>query len=63
MHEFFEISGVVFWSYIGTSIVFSHPRQKELWKIFFGDLEIDITIVSFEETIIFWIVSFDKIIF
>ncbi len=63
MHEFLEVSGVVFRSDIGTSVVFSHPSDEDLREIFFGYLEVDVTVVSFEETIIFWIVGLDEIVF
>lgn len=62
MHKFFEISGIIFWSDIGTSVIFSHPGDEDLRKIFFSNFEIDITVVSFEETIVFRIISFDEIV-
>ena len=63
MHELLEVSGIVFRSYIGRFVVSPLSRDRDLWEIVSCDPQIDIAIVSLEETIVFRIVLLDEIIF
>ena len=63
MHKLLEISGIIFGSNICTTVIFPHSCNKYLWKIFLSNLEIYITIVSFEKTVVFWVMLFYQVIF
>jgi hypothetical protein len=63
LKKFFELDGVIFWPDIYGSIVDSSFGKQYLWKSFFSDFYIGITIVCLEEIVVKWLMLLDKVIF
>jgi hypothetical protein len=61
LEKFFDMISVVFGSDIDGSVLTSFSCDKNRWKIFFGDFDKTVAIVSFEQAIEWRLMFFDKI--
>lgn len=63
LKKFFELNAIFFWSDIDRSIVDSSFGQKYLWELFFGDFNIGVAVVGFEEIVVKWLMLLDEVVF
>lgn len=63
LEKFFDAVPIMFRSYIDGSIITSFSGDEDRGKIFFGDFDKTVTIISFQEAIEWWLMFFDKIRF
>jgi hypothetical protein len=61
LEEFFEFIAHMLGANIGCSIIGSGTSEEDLWSRFCCDFDIHITVVSFEETVVYWKMLFDEV--
>jgi len=61
LYELPEFHGIVFGTNIGRAIIYSPPSKYYFWPRMTGDLDIYITIVSLEQSIVNGLMLFDEV--